>query len=63
MARHISGHLSETELAMTLDISIWGLRAWRRRGYGPKWVKFGKGVFYRKEDVSAFLAAPDGGVA
>jgi hypothetical protein len=60
MARRIPGHLSELDLALKLGISIWGLRAWRRRGYGPKAVKFGKSVFYRDDVVEAFVKSPLG---
>jgi hypothetical protein len=58
MARTISGYLSEHELAIKLGISVWGLRAWRRRGYGPAWRKFGKAVFYPAAEVEAFLNSP-----
>ena len=58
MALRVPGHVSELELAMTLGLSIWGLRAWRRRGYGPKAVKIGKAVFYPEAEVGAFLANP-----
>lgn len=58
MARHVPGHLSELDLALKLGITIWGLRAWRRRGYGPKAVKFGKCVFYPEAAVADFLENP-----
>lgn len=58
MARRVPGHLSELDLALKLGISVWGLRAWRRRGYGPTSVKFGKSVFYREDEVTKFIDAP-----
>lgn len=58
MALRVPGHLSELDLALKLGISIWGLRAWRRRGYGPTSVKFGKSVFYREDEVAKFIDAP-----
>ena len=58
MAKHVPGHHSELDLAIMLGLSIWALRAWRRRGYGPPAVKFGKSVFYPQEAVRAFLQAP-----
>lgn len=60
MARRVPGHLSELDLALKIGITIWGLRAWRRRGYGPRAVKFGKSVFYPEDEVADFIAsAPD----
>lgn len=56
----VPGHISESDLAKMLGMSIWGLRAWRRRGYGPTATKVGRAIFYKEEDVSAFLAeAPE----
>lgn len=58
MPKHIQGYLSEATVAEMLDLSIWGLRGWRRRGYGPPSVKFGRSVFYSNEAVADFIAAP-----
>lgn len=58
MARRVPGYLSELDLALKLGITVWGLRAWRRRGYGPASVKFGKSVFYREDGVTIFIDAP-----
>ena len=57
MTAKISGHLSESEMASMFGIGVWGLRAWRKRGYGPPIVKFGRQVYYREEDVQAFIDA------
>lgn len=56
MSRHIPGYVSEAKLALMLGISIWGLRAWRRRGYGPKARKIGREVFYPEGEVASFLS-------
>ena len=58
MSRQVPGYISEAKLALMLDLTIWGLRAWRRRGYGPKSIKIGKGVFYAESEVTSFLANP-----
>ena len=55
MTTKITGHLSESEMASMFGIGVWGLRAWRKRGYGPPIVKFGRLVFYREVDVNAFI--------
>lgn len=60
MVRQIDGFYSEIELARRVDMSIWGLRAWRRRGYGPESVKIGKCVFYPQVGVDTFLASLSG---
>ncbi|MCK9276240.1 MAG: helix-turn-helix domain-containing protein [Syntrophales bacterium] len=33
------------------------LEAWRCRGGGPVFVKIGRGVFYREEDLENFIKA------
>ena len=55
--RKIDGHYSEEALARLVGLTDSGIRAWRRRGYGPKWIKIGRAVFYREEDVADFLAS------
>lgn len=55
MPRHVPGYISESKLALMLGITIWGLRAWRRRGYGPKARKIGREIFYPETEVTAFL--------
>lgn len=55
MPRHVPGYVSESNLAMALGMTVWGLRAWRRRGYGPKARKIGRDVFYPEAEVATFL--------
>lgn len=54
----IPGYLTENQFAQTVNLTVWGIRAWRRRNYGPPVTKFGKLVYYRQDHVDAFLAAP-----
>lgn len=56
--RTIPGYMSETELSVRLDMTVWGLRAWRRRGYGPVPVKFGRSIFYSNASVENFSSNP-----
>lgn len=35
------GYLTETETAYRLGLTAFGLRGWRRRGYGPSFKKLG----------------------
>lgn len=60
MPRQIDGYFSETELALKLDMSVWGLRAWRKRGYGPAAVKLGRAVLYPAQAVEDFIASLEG---
>jgi predicted DNA-binding transcriptional regulator AlpA len=50
--------LTEHELAAELQVSLATLQRWRLYGgvgLGPRWVKVGKHVRYRREDVQAWL--------
>lgn len=49
--------ISEHDLADELGLSVWTLRKWRKRSYGPAAHKLGKRVVYRRDDVQSFLAA------
>ena len=50
-----TGHIKERALARELGLTVWALRAWRRRGYGPAAGKIGRTVVYRVADVEEFL--------
>lgn len=45
------------EAAVILGLTKSTLEAWRCRGGGPVFVKLGKCVRYRQEDLDAFLEA------
>ena len=44
------------QLAGFLNISIRTLERWRVEGVGPAYVKAGRRVLYRREDVESWLA-------
>lgn len=46
--------LSDTEVADRLGVSRFTVRAWRHKGQGPRFMKMGRAVRYRPEDVEAF---------
>jgi hypothetical protein len=49
---------SEQEAADAADKSVRTLRAWRQRGEGPPYVRFGRTVRYRKDTfIEHFLAS------
>ncbi len=52
----IDGYISEATLSARLGLSVWTLRRWRERGYGPRWQKFGRHVLYREDASERFLA-------
>lgn len=45
------GLMTPEELAEVLDVTTETLREWRRLKQGPDYVKAGKGVMYRADDV------------
>jgi len=49
--------LSDEQVAERLSISPFTLRAWRRKGAGPRFLKMGRAVRYRSEDVDEFVQA------
>ena len=59
MSYSIPGFITETEFAKAVRLSVWGVRAWRKRGYGPPVTKIGRMIYYRVSDVEAFLANPN----
>ena len=49
--------LTESQVAEQLGLSVATLRAWRHRGRGPRFVRFGRAVRYLPEDIDAFVRA------
>lgn len=49
--------LCEAEVAKRFGLSVHTLRKWRWAGRGPSFLKVGRAVRYRVEDLLAFLAA------
>lgn len=56
MNRQIPGFVSEASFARSVGLTVWGIRAWKKRGYGPQPVKLGKAVFYPEASVTAFMS-------
>lgn len=46
--------LTEEQVAARLQCSTFTVRAWRRQGRGPRFMKVGRLVRYRPEDVAAY---------
>lgn len=59
--------LTEVEVARRLGVSAAVIRAWRGRGVGPRFCRFGRSVRYLVRDVEDFVdqsaVAPAGSVA
>lgn len=47
--------LTQEELAEYLGLSKPTLQRWRREGYGPKYLRIGKHVYYKEVDVLAWI--------
>ncbi len=47
--------LTETQTADLLNISIRTLQAWRVRGGGPRFVRAGRAIRYRRRDLLAWI--------
>ena len=52
-----SNAFTETQAAEHLGLSIATLRAWRHRGRGPRFVRFGRAVRYLRADLDNFILA------
>lgn len=51
----LAGYIRERDLARELGLTVWALRAWRKRGYGPAASKIGRLVVYRANEVADFI--------
>ena len=49
--------LTESEVADQLGLSVATLRAWRHRGKGPRFLRFGRAVRYLPADLEDFIRA------
>jgi hypothetical protein len=49
--------LETVDVAVELGLSPRTLEGWRRRGEGPSYIKVGRLVKYRPEDIEAYKAA------
>ena len=52
--------MNEQQVAEYLSMSVGSVRKWRRLGGGPKFIKIGRSVRYRREDVEAWLGSRPG---
>lgn len=48
---------AEADLAEILDVKTQTLASWRAENKGPDYVKLGKSIFYRKQDVLDWINA------
>jgi hypothetical protein len=46
---------TEQETAAYLHVTLSCLRKWRRRGFGPRHLKFSRMIRYRKSDVIRWM--------
>lgn len=50
-------HLTPEELSKELHVNYATLLRWRKELRGPRFLKVGRKVWYRREDVDAWLAS------
>ena len=48
------GTLTDLEVAAHLGVSRFTVRSWRLKGLGPRFLKMGRAVRYRPEDVDEY---------
>lgn len=51
------GILTTEEVAGSLEVTEHTLAMWRSEGKGPKFVRLGRGIFYRRSDVQEWIDA------
>lgn len=49
--------ISAKDLAAQLGVSPVTLQLWRRHSKGPAYVRVGKSIFYRPQDVEEWIAS------
>jgi predicted DNA-binding transcriptional regulator AlpA len=54
--------LNEHQVAKFLQLSVASVRRWRLFRTGPKYLKIGAAVRYRREDVEAWLSSCSAGI-
>ena len=52
--------VSESEAARRLDVSVSGLRKWRRERSGPQFIRIGRLIRYSLDDIQIWLEALKG---
>lgn len=55
MTAEASSLFNEIELAKRLNVSVATVRRWRYEGGGPRFLKLGNLVRYRREDLDQWL--------
>ena len=48
------GTLTDVEVAARLGVSRFTVRSWRLKGLGPRFMKMGRAVRYRPQDVDEY---------
>ena len=49
-----NGTLTDVEVAARLGVSRFTVRSWRLKGLGPRFLKMGRAVRYRPQDVDEY---------
>jgi predicted DNA-binding transcriptional regulator AlpA len=54
-SRDTTDLIRDHEVARLFDVSVAAVRRWRQAGHGPRFLKLGRCVRYRRRDVLEFL--------
>lgn len=57
MGDALSMTVTESQVAERLGLAVATLRAWRHRGTGPRFLRFGRAVRYLSADLDEFIRA------
>lgn len=49
------GFLTDGQVCKILNVAENTMRLWRHQGRGPCFYKFGRNVYYRRDDVEAWI--------
>ena len=50
-----TAELAEYLSSIGIRVTVAALRVWRNRGTGPRWLKVGHRVYYRREHIQEWL--------
>lgn len=54
---HRIGYVAEREFLQLAGVTAGTAETWRKRRYGPAWVRLGNSVFYSLESLADYLKA------
>ena len=59
MKQVLQDHLRAGEAADALGKSLRALQDWRKRGYGPPYIRVGETIYYERRALTAWLKSQE----